>query len=343
MFRFNDYYVKAARLHEYGKDLVIEDIPIPPLEPGDVLVRVRACGVCHSDIHMVDGIIKVPSLPRVLGHEVAGEVVETGRDIHKVNIGDRVALSFIYRVCSVCRYCIEGFENICRDALYTGFHVDGGYAEYIKAPENSIFKIPEGVGYEEAAIATDAIATAYHAIKRVAKVSINESVVVYGLGGLGLSAIQILKAIGAYVVGVDVNDEKLKLAERLGADEVINSNLEDPTRRIKLKGGVDVALDFTSSIKSKEQAFESIKPHGRLVIAGIAEGRLSISPRRLVFGEAMLTGSFAFTRLDVAESLSLVGRGIVKAIYEQYSLHDINRVLRLLKEGKVLFRSIVKP
>jgi len=335
--------VKAARLHEYGKDLVVEDISIPSIGPSDVLVRVKACGVCHSDIHMIDGIIKVPSLPRVLGHEVAGEIVEVGQDVHGINIGERVALSFIYKVCNVCRYCIEGFENICRNILYTGFHVDGGYAEYIKAPENSIFKIPEGVSYEEAAIATDAIATAYHTIKRIAKVSINENVVVYGLGGLGLSAIQILKAIGAYVIGVDVNDEKLKLAEKLGADEVINSSLEDPIKRIKLKGGVDVALDFTSSIKAKEQAFESIKPHGRLVIAGVAEGRLNISPRRLVFGEMMLSGSFAFTRLDVTESLNLVSRGIVKVIYEQYSLQDINKALKLLKEGKILFRSIVKP
>lgn len=335
--------MKAARLHEYGGGLIVEDAPTPSTGPNDVLIRVKACGVCHSDIHIVDGVIKVPSLPRILGHEVSGEVVEVGQNVRRVGVGERVALSFIYRVCGICRYCVEGLENICQNALYTGFHVDGGYAEYVKAPESSIFKIPEGVSYEEAAIATDAVATAYHAVKRVAKISINEDVAVYGLGGLGLCAVQILKAAGAYVIGVDVNDEKLKLAEKLGADEVINSSLEDPARRIKSRGGVDVAMDFTSSINAKEKAFESIKPHGRVVIAGIAEGRLNISPRRLVFGEMMLTGSFAFTRLDVAESLNLVGKGAVKVIYDPYPLQDINNVLKLLKEGKVLFRSIVKP
>jgi propanol-preferring alcohol dehydrogenase len=343
MLGFYGYYVRAARLHEYGRELIVEDVSKPSPEPNDVLIRVKACGVCHSDIHMIDGVIKVPGLPRVLGHEVSGEVVEVGRNAHRIGVGDRVALSFIYRACGVCRYCVEGLENICQNVLYTGFHVDGGYAEYVKAPESSVFKIPEGVSYEEAAIATDAVATAYHAVKKVAKASINEDVAVYGLGGLGLCAVQILKASGAYVIGVDVNDEKLKLAEKLGADEVINSSIEDPIRRIKSRGGVDVALDFTSSINAKEKAFESIKPHGRVVIAGIAEGRLNISPRRLVFGEMMLTGSFAFTRIDVTESLNLVSRGAVKVIYDSHPLQDINKVLKLLKEGKILFRSIVKP
>lgn len=343
MLRLNDGCVRAARLHEYGKDLVVEDVSTPTLGLNDVLVKVKACGVCHSDIHMVDGVIRVPSLPRILGHEVAGEVVEVGQGVSRVGVGDRVALSFIYRVCGVCRYCIEGLENICQNVLYTGFHVDGGYAEYIKAHENSLFRIPEGVGYEEAAIATDAVATAYHAVKKAARVSISESVAVYGLGGLGLSAVQILKAIGAYVIGVDVSEEKLKLAKRFGVDEVVNSSLEDPVRKIKSIGGVDVALDFTSSVKAKVQAFESIKPHGRLIIAGIVGDRISLSPRRLVFGEMMLTGSFAFTRQDVAESLNLISRGFVKVIYDSYPIQDVNKALRLLREGRVLFRSIVKP
>lgn len=335
--------MKAARLYEYSKDLVIEDISMPTLGPNDALVKVKACGVCHSDIHMINGAIRLPSLPRTLGHEVSGEVVEVGRSVHKISVGDRVAISFIHKTCGSCRYCTEGLENTCQNALYTGFHVDGGYAEYIKAYEDFLFRIPDKVSYEEGALATDSIATSYHAIKRVAKISINERVAVYGLGGLGLSAIQILKAIGAYVIGIDINEEKLKLAQELGVDEIINSSFEDPVKRIRSIGGVDAVLDFTSSSRTKEQGFESIRPHGRLVIVGIAHDKVSFSPRRIVFGEMSINGSFLFTRQDIVESLDLINKRIIKVVYDSYSLQDVNKALKLLKEGKVLYRSVVKP
>ena len=335
--------MKAALFREVKKPLSIEEIETPTPGPGEVLIRNRVAGVCHTDLAVIEGEFPPPArLPIVLGHEIAGEIVEVGEGVEHLKVGDRVVLSWLYHTCGRCEYCLSGREHLCRNRVETGFHVNGGYAEYVLAKASHVLKIPEEVPWEYAPSATDAIATPYKGC-RLAGLREGELVTVWGVGGLGMNAIQVAKAFGARVVAVDIIDWKLEEAERAGADHVVNPEKEDPVEYIKGLGGADVALTTltTYTMKPFEQAYESLKDGGRLVLIGLPPGKLALPVIDWVLREIKVVGSLAFTRYDISESLRLLAEGKVKPRVTKFKFEEINEALEKLKKGEVMGRAIL--
>ncbi|HEX5942942.1 MAG TPA: zinc-binding dehydrogenase [Anaerolineales bacterium] len=285
--------MKAIRMVEPGKPLELQDIPIPAAGEEEVLVRVRAAGICHSDAHYRAGRSGMGMLPITLGHEVAGEVEWVGTKVTSVKAGDRVCLHYNIS-CGACYYCKSGNEQFCSTVKMIGHHVDGGYAEYIAVPARNAVPLPEEISFEEGATLMCASATALHALHR-GRVKDGETVAVFGVGGLGLSAIQLAKALGAVeVYAVDIKQDKLELASEYGAIPVdaSRSNAVEEIRERTRGKGVDVALEMIGLPVTMKQTVESLGVLGRAVIVGLSQMPLEIHPYQTLIGyEAEIIGS----------------------------------------------------
>src|SRR6202521_2282781 len=217
--------MKAAILHELKRPLTIEEVVQPKPAAHEVLIEVQACGVCHSDLHVADGdwpqIVPITKTPLILGHEIAGRVVEKGASVNDLEVGDRVGVPWVHWTCGECEFCREGNENLCAKQQITGVTVDGGYAEFVKAPASHALKIPDGLYSEDAAPLFCAEVTVYRALKH-AKMQVGQRLAVFGVGGLGHLAVQIAIGLGAIVTAIDVSDEKLTHARSLGASATLN-------------------------------------------------------------------------------------------------------------------------
>jgi len=339
--------MKATRLHEHGKPLRLDDVPIPEIGPREALVRVRACGVCHTDLSLIDGSAR--NLPLTLGHEPAGDVVEVGGDVSRVRVGDRVVAGF-YLTCGECYFCRIGRESLCTNLVgHLGFNCDGGYAEYLKSPARSLIHLPRDVPYEVGGICGDAVATSYHAVTRRARVEAGSNVVILGAGGLGLSTLQITKLVGARAIAVDIRDDKLRFARELGADEVVNAASEDVAEAVKrLTGGegADYVFEFVGGAQTIDQAIRSLRRAGKLVILGHMPEKFSTTASQLISGELEILGSRANTRQDLTDTLRLVSTGKIRIkpiITNEYPLDQVNTALDLLRKGEILGRAVVKP
>jgi D-arabinose 1-dehydrogenase-like Zn-dependent alcohol dehydrogenase len=285
--------MKAVRMVESGKPLELQQIPIPSIREKDILVRVRAAGICHSDAHYRAGRSSMGLLPITLGHEVAGEVERVGARVTSVTAGERVCLHYNIS-CGECHHCKTGNEQFCDTVQMIGHHVDGGYAEYVAVPERNAVHLPDEIPFEEGATLMCASATALHALHK-AKVKAGETVAVFGVGGLGLSAIQLAKASGATkVFAVDIQLDKLELASEYGAIPV-NASRMDAVKEIRkfTEGkGVNVALELIGLPKTIGQAIESLGVLGRAVIVGLTDQPVSIDTYNQVLGkEAAIIGS----------------------------------------------------
>ena len=278
---------------ERGKALELQHIPIPSAGDGDVLVRVRAAGICHSDAHYRAGRSGMGRLPITLGHEVAGEVEWVGAKVTNVKAGDRVCLHYNIS-CGNCYYCKTGKEQFCTTVQMIGHHIDGGYAEYIAMPARNAIPLPEEISFEEGATLMCASATALHALRR-GRVKEGETVAVFGVGGLGLSAIQLAKALGAVeVYAVDIKQDKLELASEYGAIPVDASRSDAMTeiRKSTQGKGVDVALEMIGLPITMKQTIESLGVLGRAVIVGLSHAPLEVHPYHTLIGyEAEVIGS----------------------------------------------------
>jgi propanol-preferring alcohol dehydrogenase len=285
--------MKAIRMTEAGKPLELQEIPIPSFSEDDVLVRVRASGICHSDAHYRGGRSPMGRLPITLGHEVAGEVEWVGPHVTNVRAGERVCLHYNIS-CGDCFYCKTGNEQFCTTVKMIGHHIDGGYAEYITVPARNAIPLPEEISFEEGATLMCASATALHALRR-GRVKDGETVAVFGVGGLGLSAIQLAKALGAVeVYAVDIKLDKLELASEYGAIPIDASRVEaaEEIRKLTKGKGVDVALEMIGLPLTMKQTVESLGPLGRAVIVGLSQMPLEIHPYRTLIGyEAEIIGS----------------------------------------------------
>jgi propanol-preferring alcohol dehydrogenase len=271
--------VKAVRLVQPGRPLELHDVPVPSPGLGDVLVRVKAAGICHSDAHYRAGKSRVHPLPMTLGHEVAGIVEQTGGEVKNLKPGDRVCLHYL-ATCGECGFCRQGEEQFCAAGQMIGKYRDGGFAEFILMPARSVFKLPPQIPFQHGAIMMCSSATSLHALNK-ARLRPGESVAVFGAGGLGQSAIQLAKALGAGAVfGVDINPRKLELAARFGAVPV-NANDGDPVAAIQqlTKGrGVDVALELIGLPLTMQQAVRSLAIKGRAALVGITEKSFPVAP-----------------------------------------------------------------
>jgi propanol-preferring alcohol dehydrogenase len=289
----NTQYMKSVRMIEAGKQLEFQEIPIPAIGEKDVLVRVRAAGICHSDAHYRAGRSAMEILPITLGHEVAGEVELIGKQVTNVKAGDRVCLHYNIS-CGDCYYCSTGNEQFCDTVKMIGHHVDGGYAEYIAVPARNAIHLPDEISFEEGATLMCASATALHALRK-GKVKAGETVAVFGVGGLGMSAIQLAKASGAVeVYAVDIRQDKLELASEYNAIPIDASRVDavEEIRKLTKGRGVDVALEMIGLRKTMEQAIDSVGYLGRAVMVGLNQQPIEINTYMQVLGkEAEIIGS----------------------------------------------------
>jgi 2-desacetyl-2-hydroxyethyl bacteriochlorophyllide A dehydrogenase len=278
--------MEAIRLTEIGQPLERQEIPTPSLGEHDVLVRVRAAGVCHSDAHYRAGTSPVAGLPITLGHEVAGIVERAGEQVTGLRAGDRVAIHYL-ATCGECHYCRLGHEQFCVNGRMIGKHRDGGYAEYIAVPARSIVPLPSTIPFEAGAVMMCSSATSFHALRK-ARLQPGESVAVFGAGGLGMSAIQLARAFGAlHVYAVDIDAGRLALAEQLGAVPV-DAAQQDPVASIRglTSGrGVDVALEMIGLPDTMQQAVRSLAIMGRAVLVGITDKPFSVYSYTEVLGK----------------------------------------------------------
>jgi len=282
----------AVRLVKPNQPLELHDVPVPSPGPQDVLVRVKAAGICHSDAHYRAGISSVEPLPKTLGHEVAGVVEQIGREVITVRPGDRVCLHYL-ATCGECEWCGAGNEQFCRSAQMIGKHRDGGYAEFILMPARSVFKLPDEIPFEQGAIMMCSSATSLHGLRK-ARLQPGESVAVFGIGGLGVSAIQLAKALGAdKVFAVDINPRKIALASSLGAVPV-NAAESDPVTKIQelTSGkGVDVALELIGLPITMQQSVRALAIKGRAALVGITDKSFPLSAyHELINKEAEVIG-----------------------------------------------------
>jgi len=285
--------MRAVRLTEFGKPLEVQEIPIPDIGEKDLLVRVCAAGICHSDAHYRAGRSAMGRMPITLGHEVAGVVEKVGAQISSHNVGDRVCLHYNIS-CGECEYCKAGNDQFCAAVRMLGHHVDGGYAEYIAVPARNAIPLPEEMPCQEGATLMCASATALHALSK-SRVKEGETVAVFGVGGLGMSAIQLAKAAGAdKVFAVDIQLDKLELASEYGATPIDASRMDavEEIRKLTKGKGVDVALEMIGLRKTMEQAIDSVAYLGRAVMVGLNQQPIEINTYMQVLGkEAEIIGS----------------------------------------------------
>src|SRR5216110_1733025 len=284
--------MRAVRLTQVGKPLENADVPVPETGPTEVLIRVAAAGICHSDVHYRDGISKIEHVPLTLGHEIAGDVEGVGRDMTHVSAGDRVCVHYLVH-CGTCEFCVRGLEQFCRSGQMIGKHRDGGYAEFIKVPGANAFPLPDEIPFEVGAIMMCSSATALHALNK-ARVKAGESIAIFGFGGLGFSALQLALAFDCGdVYVVEINPAKLASAANMGAI-AIDARTADPVAQIKeatAGTGVHVALELIGSGKTMRQAALCLGPLGRAVLVGLTNESMSIFPYpELINKEAEIIG-----------------------------------------------------
>lgn len=317
--------MRAAVVTAFGSPAEVEERPLPQPGAGQVLVRLEACGLCHTDIHAMRGDWPVkPNLPLVPGHEGVGIIEQLGDGVTTRTVGQRVAMPWLGHACGECRYCIDGRENLCERQYNNGYAVDGGYAEYMLADARFAVPVPDGVTAMDAAPLTCAGVTTYAAIKN-ARITPGETVAVFGIGGLGHLAVQYARLVGAKVIAIDVTEEKLHLASELGADYVVNAKTTDSVEAIRQLGGADVAVVLAVAPAVFRQAFDSLNRGGRLVLVSLpAGGELTVPIFDTVLKGISIIGSIVGTRQDLAEVFALHAAGRTRVITEARELQDIN-------------------
>lgn len=340
--------MKAAVYHGNGSGLTVEDWPMPAPGAGEILVDVAACGVCHTDLHYLDhGTPTFKQPPIILGHEVAGIVAGIGAGVETFAVGDRVLLPAVL-TCGKCEACRTGRENVCGDGMMLGNHMDGGYAEYIVAPAKDAFHLPEEIPLVEGAIIADALTTPYHAVVNRGRVRPGDAVVVVGAGGIGLNIIQMATAVGARVVAVDVAEEKLAWARRLGAAETVHApsvDRVDKAVRRAIGGGADIAFEAVGRAVTQEQAMACLKTGGRLVLVGYSPEPMSLNAGRVMFRELEILGSLGCRPVDYPRVIELARQGKVKVaelVTHRFQLGEIALAFDALRNGESI-RSVVIP
>lgn len=340
--------MKAAVFHGPEKGLTIDEIPNPRAGSGEAVVRVAACGACHTDLHYIEhGVPTFKKPPIVLGHEASGIVEEVGQGVTNVKVGQRVLIPAVL-TCGSCIMCRQGRENICANMKMLGNHFDGAYAEYVAVPAKDLLDLPASIPLQEASIIADALSTPFHAVRNRAKVRPGDTVVVFGCGGVGINAVQFAALAGGYVIAVDVSEQKLEWAAKFGAGKTINaSKVERVSKEIKklTGGGADIVLEVIGNPRTFEEAFESVRIGGRLVAVGYTHESSAIVPGKIMFKEVDVVGSLGCRPVDYIPLIRMVAQGKVdlsRVVTHRFGLEEIHRAFEVMHEG-VSLRSIVIP
>ncbi|KXV78060.1 alcohol dehydrogenase AdhP [Acetobacter cerevisiae] len=334
--------MKAAVVRKFGKPLSIEELDIPDIRPNEILVKMIACGVCHTDLHAADGDWpKKPTLPFIPGHEGVGTVVKTGSAVTHVKVGDEVGVPWLYSACGHCEHCLGGWETLCAKQEDTGYSVNGCFAEYVVADPNYVALLPKGIDPVQVAPVLCAGLTVYKGLK-MTDTKAGNWVAISGVGGLGQMAVQYGVAMGLNVVAVDIDDEKLAIARKLGAALTVNARETDPAAFMQKEvGGVHGGLITAVSTKAFSQAMGYVRAGGTLVLNGLPPGDFPISIFDMVMNGTTIRGSIVGTRLDMIEALSFFADGKVKSVTQTDRLENINSIFERLEEGKVEGRIVI--
>jgi propanol-preferring alcohol dehydrogenase len=336
--------MRAAVVEDFARPLVVKQVAKPVAGQGEVVVRIETSGLCHTDIHAAHGDWPVkPSPPFIPGHEGTGVVEELGSGVTQVVVGDRVAMPWLGYACGSCDYCVSGWETLCLEQKNTGYSVDGGFAEYVKAFGRYVVRVPDGVNLVDAAPLTCAGVTTYKAIK-VAGTRPSDLVAVFGVGGLGHLALQYARIAGGRVIAVDLYDEKLELAKELGAEFTVHAAREDPVAAIQKLGGADQAIALAVAPKAFEQAFGSLRRGGTLVFVALpADNTVELPIFETVLNGITVVGSIVGTRVDLREVFELHASGKTKVITEVRPLDTINESITDVEAGRVPARIVFTP
>lgn len=334
--------MKAAVVHEFGKPLRIEEVPVPAVAPGTVLVKIVASGVCHTDLHAADGDWPVkPSLPFIPGHEGVGYVAAVGAGVTTVKEGDRVGVPWLHTACGHCEHCITGWETLCDSQQMTGYSVNGGYAEYVLADPGYVGHLPAGVGFSEIAPVLCAGVTVYKGLK-VLECKPGDWVAISGIGGLGHLAVQYAKAMGFHVIAVDIDDAKLKLAKSLGADMVVNAARQNPVQEVQtaIRGAHGVLVTAVSR-SAFSQGLGMLHKRGTMSLVGLPPGDFALPIFDVVLNAKTVRGSIVGTRKDLQEALAFAGEGKVRTTFTEDRLDNINGVLDRMRRGAIEGRVVM--
>jgi len=336
--------MRAAVVTDFTKPLEIKEVPTPEPGPGQILVRIEASGLCHTDIHAARGDWPVkPTPPFIPGHEGVGIVESVGAGVTEHAIGDRVAIPWLGHACGTCEYCVTGWETLCEAQLNTGYAIDGGHAEYAVADARYVIRVPEGIDPAVAAPLTCAGVTTYKAVK-VGGVTPGDRVVIFGIGGLGHLALQYAQIFGGETIAVDVTEEKLALAKKLGAAHVVNAATTDPVAAIEALGGADVAVVLAANPRVLEQAHASLRRGGRLILVSLPkDNAMSLPIFQTVLKGIRVIGSIVGTRADLAEVFRLHAAGRTEVLYEPRPLEDINAAIEDVLASRVPARLVLLP
>jgi alcohol dehydrogenase, propanol-preferring len=338
--------MKAAILREFKAPLSLEHVARPSPDAQEVLIEVEACGVCHSDLHVADGdwpqLVPITKRPLILGHEIAGRVVEKGATVSHFEVGDRVGVPWMYWTCGECDFCREGNENLCAKQKITGVTIDGGYAEFVKVPASHATKIPDGLSSVDAAPLFCAGVTVYRALKH-ANIQPGQRLAVFGVGGLGHLAVQIGLGLGAIVTAIDVSDEKLAYAKSLGATATLNSTTVNVVKELRRAGGAHVALVTSAAKAAYDTAFPCVRPTGMLLVVGLPSENLCFPPIMMAATEVRIQASSVGTREDLRQVLAMAAAGKLHCQTSTRPLSHVNEVLEQLRHGKVSGRIVLVP
>ncbi|MEW9534682.1 zinc-dependent alcohol dehydrogenase [Microbispora sp. NPDC049125] len=328
--------MRAATVIAFDQPIVVRDRRMIAPGPGQVLVRIEASGLCHTDIHAARGEWPVtPRPPFTPGHEGVGIVHELGRGVTDRKAGERVAVPWLGSACGMCEYCVSGRETLCETQVNTGYGVDGCHAQWAVADARYVVPVPEGVPAMEAAPLTCAGVTTYKAVK-VAGLRPGERAAIFGVGGLGHLALQYAAIFGAETIAVDVTDAKLRMAGGLGADHTVNAAEHDPVEKIKGLGGADVAIVLAADPRVLEQAHASLRRGGRLVLVSLPkDDTMKLPIFETVLGGISVIGSIVGTRADLAEVFRLHAAGRTEVMYETRKLDEINEAIEDVLSGRV--------
>jgi len=332
--------MKAARMHKFGEPLHLDNVPVPNPRPDEVLVRVHASGICHSDLNYRDGVAAVSRLPMTLGHEISGVVDKKGARADVVNVGDRVVIHYVVS-CGKCGFCRSNRETYCASYEMIGKDLDGGFAEYIRVPIANALKIPESLSLDQAAIMGCAVSTAFHALNR-ARAEPESSILIFGVGGLGAHAIQLAATVfkARKIIAVDIAQSKLELAKEFGATSVVNpatENLVESVASVTDGVGTDVAIDFVGHSATIESAIACVSKGARVVIVGISSDKLQISPYSTVIGkEIEIVGVNDHLRSELEQLIEHVSSGTLdlsRSVTHKVSLDEVNHGMEILVKG----------
>jgi propanol-preferring alcohol dehydrogenase len=338
--------VRALRYHGPKQPLRLDEVPSPQPGPGEVVVRVTAAGLCHTDLHFVSGLLNLGVAPLTLGHEIVGRVEAVGAGVPASRAGERVVL-YYYAGCGTCRFCLAGEENLC-DALRAehGFVTDGGFAERVRAPARNAVPLPASVSDAEAAPIGCAVTTAVHACA-LAGVGLGDTAVVLGAGAVGFGLVQVARLRGARVIAVGRSEDRLARARALGADATVRAGGEDVVARIRaLTGGrgADVVFELVATRETMGWSLAMLAKRGRLVFVGYSEDDLRVHPIQLVVGEQLVTASVGCTLAELQESVDLVASGRVKTVVDRtVPLDRFQEAVDALSAGALVGRAVLLP